>query len=236
MFLHGTEPNNTANGRHLHKFIETQYTYLYAKTQFAGSVRCVKIQEAHDFTELNEFPAEVSLKAPNGSTKSATIKVVNETWEVINPGAPWFYLDKYSGNPDAGAGQNIVFTASEENTGTQREATLVIRTSKGNTYPIKVIQRAIGYTGFSVDKLSVELARGTGQASSRSTTVTITNLENLSWTASSEQNWLSTSINGNILTITADRNNGNNATVRYGTVTVRPQGLEPIEISVKQNN
>lgn len=139
MFLHGAESENSKNGRHLHRFIETSND-LYAQTQFAGSVRCVKIQAAQDFNELNEFPKEIYLGASVGSKETATIKVINETWEVVNPGAPWFYLNKYSGDPDGGVGQSLVFTASERNTGKSRTATLTVKTSKGFEYEIEVIQ------------------------------------------------------------------------------------------------
>lgn len=47
----------------------------------------MKIQESQDFSQLNEFPERIILDAAEGSKKSATIKVINETWEVINPGA-----------------------------------------------------------------------------------------------------------------------------------------------------
>lgn len=236
MFLHGTENTNdggsSINGRHLHKFIETSYD-LYAQTQFAGSVRCVKIQESQDFSKLNEFPETVTLGASDGSEKTVTIKVINETWEVTNPGAPWFYLDKYSGNPDGGGGQNIVFTASEANTGAQRDAILKIKTSKGSSYDIKVIQRKA--INFSVSRRSITLEAKDQGWGNVSQTLTVTNPDNLSWTASSSSGaWLSVTksyYNKYEFVITATRNNNY---IRSGTVTIKPDGGDPIVIEVTQ--
>ena len=228
MFLHGTERWDSGNGRHLHKFIETQYD-LYAQTQFAGSVRCVKIQESQDFSKLNEFPESVTLDAANGSSKSVTIKVVNETWEVTNPGAPWFYLDKYSGNPDGGEGQTLRFTASEDNPGAQREATLVIQTSKGNTYPITVIQKEASYT-FSASPNSLNFER----YPNGSKTVTVTN-DKYGWAVQSGySNWLTVNRNGNRLTVSATNNDSFGANPRNTTVTLKDDSGKTITINVSQ--
>ena len=226
MFLHGTEYGNTRNVRHLHKFIETSYD-LYAQTQFAGSVRCVKIQESQDFSQLNEFPERIILDAAEGSKKSATIKVINETWEVINPGAPWFYLDKYSGDPDGGAGQTLVFTASEENTGAQREATLIVKTSKGSEYSIKVVQKVASYTfEASPNKLTF------GWNPSNSQEITVTNSK-YDWSVQSGYaEWLTVKKNGNRLTVSA------NSTwyQRNTAVTLKDSNGETISIAVTQNS
>lgn len=227
MFLHGTEYGNTRNGRHLHKFIETSYD-LYAQTQFAGSVRCVKIQESQDFSQLNEFPERIILDAAEGSKKSATIKVINETWEVINPGAPWFYLDKYSGDPDGGAGQTLVFTASEENAGAQREATLIVKTSKGSEYSIKVVQKVASYTfEASPNKLTFDWNPSNSQD------ITVTNSK-YDWSVQSGYaEWLTVKRNGNRLTVSASKNS--TWYQRNTAVTLKDSNGETISIAVTQN-
>lgn len=236
LFLHGKV--SSSSGDHLHAINETggagsstgANTELYAQTQFAGSIRCVKIQEAQDFREMNDFPAEVILESSNGSEKSATIKVINETWEVTNPGASWFYLNKYSGNPDGGAGQNIVFTASEENSGAQREAILVIRTSKGNEYPIKVIQKKSTYT-FKATPNELEFARRNADTE----TVVITN-DKYSWSITDYPSWLTVTKDGNKLTVSAENNGSATwpSVSRSGKIKLTDTNGQVLEIAVRQ--
>lgn len=236
LFLHGYV--NNWNGDHLHAINETgghqsstgADSELYAQTQFAGSVRCVRDQEAQDFTSMNDFPKDVTLGASLGSTKSVSIKVINETWEVINPGAPWFYLDKYSGDPDGGEGQTLVFTASEDNPGKERSATLVVKTSKGSEYPIKVIQEEAPYT-FRANPTSLQFDRNPNGATQK---VTVSN-EKYSWEVESGYpGWLTVNRSGNILTISASGNTGYGAWPRETTIRLKDSNEKTITISVNQ--
>lgn len=236
LFLHGYI--NSRNGDHLHAINETggsgsstgANSKLYAQTQFAGSVRCVRDEGSQNFTSMNKFPESVTLEAANGSSKSVTIEVINETWEVTNPGAPWFYLDKYSGNPDGGEGQTLRFTASEDNPGAQREATLVIQTSKGNTYPITVIQKEASYT-FSASTNSLKFDRNPNGSTQ---TVTVTN-DKYGWTVQSGySNWLTVNRNGNRLTVSATNNDSFGANPRNTTVTLKDDRGKTITINVSQ--
>ena len=188
----------------------------------------MKIQESQDFSQLNEFPERIILDAAEGSKKSATIKVINETWEVINPGAPWFYLDKYSGDPDGGAGQTLVFTASEENAGAQREATLIVKTSKGSEYSIKVVQKVASYTfEASPNKLTFDWNPSNSQD------ITVTNSK-YDWSVQSGYaEWLTVKRNGNRLTVSASKNSWYQ---RNTVVTLKDSNGETISIAVTQND
>lgn len=235
MFLHGTEVNNSNNGRHIHRFIETSND-LYAQTQYAGSVRCVKIQASQDFSNLNEFPKEVVLDAFAGSSITKQIKVINETWEVVNPGAPWFYLDKYSGKADAGAGQNLTFIASEANPEVSQRgpATLTIRTSKGDIthdYDIKVYQTATVYE-FSVSPFSSSGSPINWGSKEGTYDFTVKNEYPGSWSVFSYPDWIIPTKNGNKLTISYEANNNKRA--RTGIIILNNGAGKTVSVYVKQ--
>ena len=191
LFLHGTEDwslsHNTYNsGRHIHKLIEPGTSNsLYAKPSHAGSVRCIKDDKSSIRNSI-KVPETVTLGANKGSVVTATLVSITETWEVVNPGASWFTMTPDEGG--TGSAQEITFRATENNTGEQREATLIIKFSDNTERSIKVIQKGISHI---VSKNSLTFAGYKNRNNRPSTqTVGITIEDGSNWTASSNQDWL----------------------------------------------
>lgn len=144
LFLHGTEDwnlshNSSGSGRHIHKLIESgSGNGLYAKSSHAGSVRCIKDSKSSIKNSI-KVPETITLKGNTGSTATATLVSITESWEVIDPGASWFTMTPDEGG--TGSAQTITFTAAEDNnTGANRSATLKIKFSDGTIKDIVVTQ------------------------------------------------------------------------------------------------
>lgn len=142
MFLHGTEVNSTVNGRHIHALLGTSSSdKIIAEPQQAGAVRCVR-DVKKDFSESNREPDDVSLGKAVGSTKTNTLISVNDSWTIVDGGAPWFKISPDRGGLDKGKGQNITFTTVQaNNTGSSRTATVLIKfASEAEPRAFKVTQ------------------------------------------------------------------------------------------------
>lgn len=139
MFLHGTEKDGGINGRHIHGMTKSD---IYAEPHYAGAVRCIRTEEK-DFSESNKVPT-FSTFHRDGETKTAEgkngIVSINETWTVIDAGAPWISVFPESGSADKGRGHDFEVTVKANNTGTPRSATIVIQFSRGSTKTIRIEQ------------------------------------------------------------------------------------------------
>lgn len=137
MFLHGTDPNAAIDGRHLHKLNETGS--LAAKTQYAGSVRCVK-DIKKNYSDLSSIsPSTVTLAGTAGASQTVKLTSINEDWEVVDPGAKWFYVTPQEGKADGGSGQTLTLVAPDNNYDDIPSATLVIRLKDtGKELPVTV--------------------------------------------------------------------------------------------------
>ncbi|WP_456088792.1 BACON domain-containing protein [Parabacteroides sp.] len=136
MFLHGTE-SSSGNGRHLHQLNETGS--LAAKTQYAGSVRCVK-DIKKNYSDLSSIsPSTVTLAGTAGASQTVKLTSINEDWEVVDPGAKWFYVTPQEGKADGGSGQTLTLVAPDNNYDDVPSATLVIRLKDtGKELPVTV--------------------------------------------------------------------------------------------------
>lgn len=152
MFLHGAEDhgnNGSYNGRHIHALLGTSNTdNIKAEPQQAGAVRCIR-DVPKNFNESNKVPSEIELAASAGSAVTITknskeFVSINDTWKVVDPGAPWVKVTPTQGTYDAGAGQELKFTALEtNNTGNERSTVVKIKfDSEVNARSITVIQEA----------------------------------------------------------------------------------------------
>ena len=140
MFLHGTENGgNAGSGRHIHGMTQSN---IYAEPHYAGAVRCIRTEEK-DFSESNKVPT-FSTFHRDGETKTAEgkngIVSINETWTVIDSGAPWISVFPESGTADKGRGHDFEVTVKANNTETTRSATIVIQFSRGSTKTIRIEQ------------------------------------------------------------------------------------------------
>lgn len=250
LFLHGTEDwnlshNTVGSGRHIHKLIESgRDNGLYAKPSHAGSVRCIKDDKSSIRNSI-KVPETVTLGANKGSVITATLVSITESWEVVNPGASWFTMTPDEGG--TGSAQEITFRATEENTGEQREATLIIKFSDNTERSIKVIQKGISHI---VSKNSLTFAGyNTRNYYNRPSiqTVGITIEDGSKWTASSNQDWLEISYydgyyNNNInywldrsyRTLYVRLESNANGKTRTGTITVKTAAGRTETITVTQ--
>lgn len=128
MFLHGTEKNSQINGRHIHALLGTSTSdNIIAEPQQAGAVRCVR-DVKKDFSESNKAPEDVELEKDAGSIATGNLISVNDTWAIVDGGAPWFKITPDRGGLDKGKGQLITFTTVQtNNTGRDRTATVYIK-------------------------------------------------------------------------------------------------------------
>lgn len=165
MFLHGTDPTQKIDGRHLHKLNET--TSLAAKTQHAGSVRCVK-DIKKNYSDISSIsPSSVTLAGDAGATKTVTLTSINEDWEVVDPGAKWFYVTPQEGKADGGSGQTLTLVAPDNNYDDVPAATLVIRLKDTGTKLSVTVNRNKLTSKFVVDPTALNFTAvgGTQNAS-----------------------------------------------------------------------
>ena len=152
MFLHGAEDHGddgSYNGRHIHALLGTDSKdNIKAEPQQAGAVRCIR-DVPKNFNESNKVPSKIELAASAGSAVTITknskeFVSINDTWKVVDPGAPWVKVTPTQGTYDAGAGQELKFTALEtNNTGNERSTVVKIKfDSEVNARSITVIQEA----------------------------------------------------------------------------------------------
>lgn len=233
LFLHGAEDTSNGgrigNGRHIHKLIEND-NKLYAKPSHAGSVRCIRDKKSSIKNSI-KVPETITLGANVGSTVTETLVSITESWEVINPGASWFTMTPDEGG--TGSAQTITFKATEENTGGQREATLIIKFSNDTKKSINVIQEGISnivsenrltFAGYKKGR------RGKQNPSTQIVEITIGYSD--SWSASSDKDWLGISEYSSYLYVSPGKNE--TGRVRTGTITVTTNSGKTATITVTQ--
>lgn len=243
LFLHGIEEvsstGNAYNGMHLHNLNETNYG-LMAKTQHAGSVRCVR-DKAKDYSSQNSVTESVTLGAHKGDVAYGTLSTVNDRWEVINPGAKWFYV-----TPEEGTGANelnkeLKFIVSEDNTGDKRFADMVIRFyhENGSVDRTTRVYQESSKQRFEASKTAISLNRNNGSFEDVRVTT-----DGQNWYVGgityigSESDWLKVEQKnnywGSFASISAtSRNNG--STARKATVLLKDENGSTITITVTQN-
>lgn len=139
MFLHGTEGTggNKNSGRHIHGMTQSN---IKAEPHYAGAVRCVRNEEK-DFSASNKVPTFSTFSKAGGTKESENGLVsINETWKVIDAGAPWISVFPESGEADKGRGQSFTVTVQPNKTGTSRNAKIVIQFSHGGLKTIEINQ------------------------------------------------------------------------------------------------
>ena len=105
---------------------------------YAGAVRCVR-DVKKNFSESNLTPNTVSLGSSIGASTESSITSINDSWMIIDGGAPWFKISPDRGTFDKGKGQPITFTALQpNNTGSIRTATVLLQFSS-ETKPRKIV-------------------------------------------------------------------------------------------------
>ena len=221
LFLHGKEFANNGNGKHLHRFDE-EGERLLAKTQYAGSVRCVK-DIKKDYSNLSSItPNDVTLAGNAGATATVKLISINEDWEVVDPGAKWFYVTPQEGKADGGSGQTLTLIAPDDNYDDVPSATLVIRLKEtGKELPVTVSRGKLD-SKFVVNPSSLSFAAlgGTQNVSIEATH---------GWTIQSLPEWIS-----------ATPSSATSATAQTVVFTVSPNpsitGSRSYNVVVKQNS
>lgn len=240
LFLHGREKTSSTsglasnNGRHLHKLNETQYG-LMAKTQYAGSVRCVR-DKAKDFSSKNEVTTSITLGGKKGSSATGTLTTVNNRWEVVDPGAKWFYVTPEEGT--GGISQELKFIASMDNTGDYHEATMKIRFYDENNVAITpdkeiVVGQNSSNMKFEADSYVLSLTR---TDKSRHDIKIMTDGQD--WDVYGDlPNWLTAEAISNKTKVRIRANSNNSTgTKRNTVVTLKDANGKTITINVTQSN
>lgn len=135
MFLHGTEKGSSrGSGRHIHALTgmhensgDPESDDIHAEAQQASAVRCIR-DIKKDFSAQNIVPETISLESAAGSQSVSMITSINQSWSVVDPGAPWVVMSPDVGEADNGNGTSVTFTAQSVNdTGKDRMTSIVIQ-------------------------------------------------------------------------------------------------------------
>lgn len=236
LFLHGAEDTSNGgrigDGRHIHKLIEND-NKLYAKPSHAGSVRCIRDKKSSIKNSI-KVPETITLGANVGSTVTETLVSITESWEVINPGASWFTMTPDEGG--TGSAQTITFKATEENTGGQREATLIIKFSNDTEKSINVIQEKGISNIVSENRLTFAGYKINWRGKRQNPSIQIVEITigySDSWSASSsDEDWLGISEYYSYLYVSPEKNE--TGRVRTGTITVTTNSGKTATITVTQ--
>ena len=230
LFLHGTEPENSANGRHLHRLIENSNN-LYAKKTHAGSVRCIRDTKSSIQNAIS-VPSSITLGSKKGSSISDYLTSITDSWEVIDPGANWFVMTPDQGN--AGSKQPIKFTATKDNlTYSSFTAYVKIRFNDENKTEktIEVIQEGRKQPSVSPSSITFDYEGGKE---------TVSLISDVNWkaTINTDANWLTMSQNSGsesaTIEFTAPKYNEYNVD-RTATITVTFSEGPAKTITVKQS-
>lgn len=126
LFLHGANPikGKEGDGRHIHALIKSD---IKAEPRYAGAVRCVR-DTKKVFTADNKAPTTILGESSENSVEGE-IRAINDSWKVVDPGAPWFTISPDHAGPDKNRGTKIYFKMKANSTGAQRTATVKIKFS-----------------------------------------------------------------------------------------------------------
>lgn len=126
LFLHGANPisGKEGDGRHIHALIKSD---IKAEPRYAGAVRCVR-DTKKVFTADNKAPTTIVGESSENSVEG-DIRAINDSWKVVDPGAPWFTISPDHAGPDKNRGTKICFKMKGNSTGAQRTATVKIKFS-----------------------------------------------------------------------------------------------------------
>lgn len=202
-------------------FIERTATITVSATGVESKTMVVTQKAATRELSVSTSVLSVASTAGNGATFTITS---NLGWTIASDQA-WLTVD-----PDSGSGNHTIIVITEENkTSGQRTAKLTISAGGVDSRTITVTQLAEeAYFTVSAEVLSIGAANGS--------TVTFDIRSNITWTATTDQSWLSldqpSGIGNRTVTLTA----GENTTIkeRKATVTVSASGFNSNVITVTQ--
>ena len=104
--LHGGESRGeyyTHYGRHIHGLSKTG---VKAERHFTSAVRCVRDVKKVTWDDVNTLTSRVDVS--EGGISEITLKSVNGSWKLIDPGAPWLLVTPDKGEADGGTAENNI--------------------------------------------------------------------------------------------------------------------------------
>jgi len=162
---------------------------------------------------------QLSYEANETGNKAVNITTDAPGWDA-NTTATWLQITKQS--------QSIVVNVPEQNrSSTARTADIIV--TAGNADPVTLTVSQGEKHELSVDKTELTFESNL----SNQTVIITTTAPNWSASITSGSNWLSTAINSNILTVTAQRNATSSS--RTGSIRVSAGSADNVIISVTQN-
>jgi hypothetical protein len=111
--LHGAEPrgwdsaNNeyyrTYYGRHIHGISKSD---VQADRHYTAAVRCVRDVKKVVWDNINLLTGNISISS--GGTAYITLRSVNGSWKLVDPGAPWLIVTPDKGEANGGDASNNI--------------------------------------------------------------------------------------------------------------------------------
>jgi len=103
--------DNDANGRHIHGMMDEQDA-VQIQRHFTSGVRCIKDTKKVDWQTSNSLTKEISIK--KGGSGTISIKAVNGSWRLVDPGAPWIQITPEKGDATGAQEASITVKVSAD--------------------------------------------------------------------------------------------------------------------------
>lgn len=110
--LHGAEPRGGPSqdvyyasyyGRHLHGISKSD---VQADRHYTAAVRCIKDVKKVTWDNVNSLTSSIMIST--GGTAEITLRSVNGSWKLVDPGAPWLLVTPDKGEANGGDAQNNI--------------------------------------------------------------------------------------------------------------------------------
>mgnify|MGYP003445398195 FL=1 len=94
---------DTYFGRHIHGLRKED---VQVERHYTAALRCVKDVKKVVWDDVNSLTKSVSISS--GGTAEITLRSVNGSWKLVDPGAPWLIVTPDKGEPNRGDANNNV--------------------------------------------------------------------------------------------------------------------------------
>lgn len=183
----------------------------------------VTITQAAGSATLSVSTSTLSLGSVANST--STFNITSNTLWTVSSNKSWLTV-----NPSTGSGNSTITVTVEENPSTTERTATITVTAVGVVSQIITATQSKGIISLSVSPSTLNIE------SVKNSTASFNVISNISWSVSSDQNWLTvipvSGSNNGLVSVIADANQ--TVTERVANVTISADGLTPITVSVVQ--
>lgn len=120
--LHGGESRgnyDTYYGRHIHGLNKED---VQADRHYTAAVRCVKDIKKVSWDDVNSLTESVKISV--GGSTGITLKSVNGSWKLVDPGAPWLLVTPDKGEANGGVANNNITLKVKAGTAVESTTTI----------------------------------------------------------------------------------------------------------------